>query len=430
MTNRYSQVLDLYATGSWRSLKALRNKINNNGYKELSPTQLLLLTSICESPLDANYSPELIERLRQENPIAALGLLISRASIAHAIAKLIKHDTYSAKEYIDSSLAALLTTIDLVGIQISDKKKKRILNGTANLSNCMHSQIGLKQTLLQEKFPHHLTFVLGMHRSGTSALTGMLAHAGFSAPKDLMPATTRNPKGYWESTRIMEANNALLNSLSSHWTTAVKLPAYWIYTEQARTWRESLLNFFREDFASSHHPIIKDPRFCLLIEGLQPWLESDLINPSFIIAIRDPSEVVQSLKKAENIGISRGLSLWIAYNLKAIEETHLFERRIIDYHQLLESPSVALTSCSEMLTTNSSNCTFTTDPISFIDPLLCNQNPLTLDNQRIEPGEENADELIELAQTIYKIIIHAQGNPELLEDSLKRLEYKFLAARI
>jgi len=163
---------------------------------------------------------------------------------------------------------------------------------------------------------------------------------------------------------------------------------------------------------------------------LQPWLESGLIHPSFIIAIRDPSEVVQSLKKAENISISRGLSLWIAYNLKAIEETHLFERRIIDYHQLLESPSVALASCSEMLTSNSSNCTFTTDPIGFIDPLLCNQNPLKLDNERIEAGEENTDELVELAQTVYKIIIHSQGNPEFLEDSLKRLEHMFLAARI
>jgi hypothetical protein len=430
MINKSTQVLDLYTTGAWRSLKGLGATINNKDYTHLSSSQALLLRGICESPLEANYSPELTKSLRQENPIAALGLLISRASIAHAIAKLVMDDIHSANEYIQSALATLLSTFDLVGLQTCDKTRERVLSRSAHLGNSLHSQVELKQTLLQKKLPRHLTFVLGMHRSGTSALTGMLVHAGFSAPKGLMPATSRNPKGYWESTRAMRENEALLKSLSSHWSTTAKLPAHWTYTEQARLWRKLLLNCFIEDFVDSHHPIIKDPRLCILIEGLKPWLESDLIDPSFIIAIRDPCEVAKSLKKAENIGISRGLYLWIEYNLKAIRETFEYERRIVDYSLLLENPSIALNFCYELLTPNPNSYTTTSDPTDFIEPGLRNENPISFNNERDPIDGEDFEELHGLAQEIHKIIIRESRNPKLLAKSLRQLERKFVAASI
>jgi len=430
MTDKSTQVLELYTTGSWRSLKALSATINDNSFKHLSPSQALLLRGICESPLEANYSPELTERLQHENPIAALGLLISRASIAHAIAKIITDDIHSAKEYIQSSLATLLTTLELVGLSICEERKQQILSGASDLSNCLHSQVGLKLTLLQGKLPHHLTFVLGMHRSGTSALTGMLVHAGFSAPKGLMPATDNNAKGYWESVRVMSANETILESLSSHWSATAKLQTRWVYTEQARVWRQSLLNSFVEDFANSFHPIIKDPRLCLLIEGLNPWLESDLINPSFVIAVRDPIEVVQSLKKAEKICISRGLSLWIEYNLNAVRETHKYERRIVDYQHLLENPSIVLKSCSEMLAPNPKEVATTSDPTDYIEPRMRNEDAKSLDSIMAQIGEENAGELHKIAQEIYKVIIDKIWEPALLAESLRISECKYVAASI
>jgi hypothetical protein len=49
-----------------------------------------------------------------------------------------------------------------------------------------------------------------MHRSGTSAITGMLAQAGFAAPTDQMPANIVNPKGFWESLSIARLNEDFL----------------------------------------------------------------------------------------------------------------------------------------------------------------------------------------------------------------------------
>jgi hypothetical protein len=429
MANKSSQILELYATGSWKRLNEIGKKLNNDN-RHFTPAQVLLLRCICESPLEANYSPELIDSLKEENSIAALGLTISRASIAHAIAKLVMQDMSAAKEFIQSSLSVLISTIDLVGLRISKKEKQTILSGASNLINCLHSQLELEQTLLQNKLSRNLTFVLGMHRSGTSALTGMLVQAGFSAPKGLMPANSHNPKGYWESKGIMKTNDLLLESFNSLWSTTANLPINWAYTEQGRMWRESLLNCFKEDFDNSDHPIIKDPRFCILIEGLKPWLESELIHINFVVIIRDPCEVVQSLKKAQNISISRGFLLWISYNLKAIIETHGYPKKIIDYHFLLENPSITLDYYTEILSLNPSNRTSSLDPIDFIEASLCNENPINIANEMIANNDENIEALQELAKKIYNTIIQAPSDQVLLEESLKKLEKIFLATSI
>ncbi len=44
--------------------------------------------------------------------------------------------------------------------------------------------------------------VLGMHRSGTSAMTGLLSKLGASPGSDLLPANPSNPKGFFENKKL------------------------------------------------------------------------------------------------------------------------------------------------------------------------------------------------------------------------------------
>ena len=54
--------------------------------------------------------------------------------------------------------------------------------------------------------------ILGMHRSGTSAVAGFLAKAGFFAGEedDLLPAAEDNPKGFFERADVNALNDDLL----------------------------------------------------------------------------------------------------------------------------------------------------------------------------------------------------------------------------
>jgi hypothetical protein len=59
--------------------------------------------------------------------------------------------------------------------------------------------------------------VLGMHRSGTSALTGVLGLLDIYLGSELIQADPANSKGYFENSKINTFNEELLNSMDSSW---------------------------------------------------------------------------------------------------------------------------------------------------------------------------------------------------------------------
>ena len=61
--------------------------------------------------------------------------------------------------------------------------------------------------------------VLGMHRSGTSALTRVLNLLGLDAGRDvLMGASESNPTGHWEVERLTSFNDRLLDDRGGRWS--------------------------------------------------------------------------------------------------------------------------------------------------------------------------------------------------------------------
>src|SRR5437763_425787 len=59
--------------------------------------------------------------------------------------------------------------------------------------------------------------VLGMHRSGTSAMTRTLSLLGAALPKDVMQARSDNPIGFWEPQKVADLNDEILHALDSDW---------------------------------------------------------------------------------------------------------------------------------------------------------------------------------------------------------------------
>ena len=69
--------------------------------------------------------------------------------------------------------------------------------------------------------------VLGMHRSGTSAVSRFVNMLGFDLGEHLMAPRKDNPKGFWENEEIIHHNEELmappvcggiLLSLMCHWS--------------------------------------------------------------------------------------------------------------------------------------------------------------------------------------------------------------------
>src|SRR6266446_6985151 len=70
-----------------------------------------------------------------------------------------------------------------------------------------------RSTVSSQAVSRKAIVVLGMHRSGTSALCGALDVLGVNFGKHLMTANEANTKGYWEHPEIVALHDELLRSL-------------------------------------------------------------------------------------------------------------------------------------------------------------------------------------------------------------------------
>src|ERR1700694_845249 len=107
--------------------------------------------------------------------------------------------------------------------------------------------------------------VVGMHRSGTSAITGALGALGLNlvSPEDRMDRHESNPE-HWESMSIHFHNEDLLGRLGGSWEAPPDLPLGWEERPEIRLAPNPapLLAAAYPDIG----PLVwKDPRVCLLL---------------------------------------------------------------------------------------------------------------------------------------------------------------------
>jgi hypothetical protein len=157
--------------------------------------------------------------------------------------------------------------------------------------------------------PKKTVIILGMHRSGTSCLTGSLQQAGL-ALGEFSEWNPHNLKGNRENTEIMALNEAVLSANGGSWDRPprgkIKWPA--VFREQGR---HILIKH-----ASNEAWGFKDPRTLFTLDG---WLDLG-ITPNFIGIFRHPLSVASSLirRNSDDFTQESALQLWHAYNLQLL----------------------------------------------------------------------------------------------------------------
>ena len=137
--------------------------------------------------------------------------------------------------------------------------------------------------------------VLGMHRSGTSLLTRILSLLGAKPPRNLLPPTSENPGGYWESESVMKFNNELLSVSGNSWKTYFPIREFRFDELYSGRFHHLATDILHQEFGESGLIVLKCPRICRLV----PFWEAVLRNAGYDIAtvmiIRDPEDVFRSL---------------------------------------------------------------------------------------------------------------------------------------
>jgi len=208
------------------------------------------------------------------------------------------------------------------------------------------------QLLLQRRsisdLPRKILFVLGMHRSGTSALSGILCHAGFAAPKNPDPAAVDNPTGYWEPPAIRAFHDCLLEKAKSNWNDLLVYDEL-ITQQQLDQQLDDLETALHRDFPNTSStqvvPLIKDPRQCRLQSIWNQWISSYPVEASLLLVVRQPLAVARSLLQRNQLPINRSLLLWLSHTLEAETNSRHLNRIVVVYERFLEDPAATVVRC-------------------------------------------------------------------------------------
>ena len=187
--------------------------------------------------------------------------------------------------------------------------------------------------------------VLGMHRSGTSLLTGLLEQLGFYICSAPMPATSDNPKGYFENPLIVDIHDRILSELGISWDDPRPMPPYWY--ESTRVWPfvDQLTELARSEFQPYSRWAMKDPRVCRLLPVWREIFRRLSIVPRFLIIHRPAIEVAASLTRRDGFSEEKSLLLWMEHMLSAELMSRPFERAFLSYQNLLDDPVSTLQRC-------------------------------------------------------------------------------------
>lgn len=178
--------------------------------------------------------------------------------------------------------------------------------------------------------------VLGMHRSGTSALTGVLSLLGIHSGDSLQPAMEGvNPKGFWEHAEIISIHAQLLELFGSSWDDENPLPQQWSQSPLTIAIRNKIISVLRRDFGNLPLWLIKDPRMCRLLPLWHEVLRELHCQPLYVLSLRSPAEVAHSLRKRDGLAEEASCLLWLTHMLEAEYQTRSQPRVFVNYERLL-----------------------------------------------------------------------------------------------
>lgn len=161
--------------------------------------------------------------------------------------------------------------------------------------------------------------VLGMHRSGTSCLAGMLAAGGLASAGDAV-RNWDNARGHFEMLDAVRLNEAVLAHSGGHWLSA---PPDVRWTDEQAAARDRLLAARIADRPA----LIKDPRTLLVL----PFWRASAIPFAAIGIVRHPLAVARSLESWRAMDRADAIRLWVAHNAALLADRAQHAYPLIDF---------------------------------------------------------------------------------------------------
>jgi len=243
---------------------------------------------------------------------------------------------------------------------------------------------------------------LGMHRSGTSVVAGLLNLMGaYFAPDEVaLPADMTNPKGYWERKDVIIANKTLMETMGATWHQISQWDINQATDAQKYKFKQQLEPILY-NLNQHQHWMLKDPRLCLTLPLWQPQLD----NPIYVVVYRNPIQIAQSLHKRNQFSLHTGLALWERYTLDALHAIQDKPKVLVSFHDLVQNPLETVKNLYQSIENIQSGLKLPSDAdiIDFVQPTYMHQRG----NNHLLKAFANQPQLNLVQQLEQKIIFHS-----------------------
>jgi hypothetical protein len=183
--------------------------------------------------------------------------------------------------------------------------------------------------------------VLGMHRSGTSAIAGALGVLGVPLGSRLIDASADNAHGYWEHRDAVLLDERLLLALEMDWDDPRELPPGWVDGDPAMHAGAEIRALATDEFQAAPLWALKDPRLCRLLPLWRRELAALGVQPAVLLVLRHPDEISASLLARDALPPAVAHLLLIRYLLEGESASRGLPRAVASYERVLEDPAVA-----------------------------------------------------------------------------------------
>jgi O-antigen biosynthesis protein len=194
-----------------------------------------------------------------------------------------------------------------------------------------------------------LIVVLGMHRSGTSAVIKALSCMGVSLGDNFMPAGIDNPKGFFEDKSINQLNIEMLDAIGQQWFSLSLVTDADVARLVNLGYVEKAVALLQQQMTTLDIFGFKDPRVSKLIKFWKLVFARINCDVRYVYCLRHPLSVANSLRQRNRSPIQKGYLLWFSYNLAIINEAQNQALIGVDYDQLMEQPLKVIDYLAERL---------------------------------------------------------------------------------
>ena len=197
-----------------------------------------------------------------------------------------------------------------------------------------------------------LVLVVGVGRSGTSLLAGILGQLGLHIPKPEVQADDTNPRGFGEPrwavdfhTRLLRSRRVTINdSRPAAFATMAKLA-------DDREIRGELLAWLGGQLAENRAIVVKDPRTSWFLPLWTACAQELGVTPDFVTMLRHPAETLTSARKSYGTWqpVSSRAGAWVNVSLETERATRGARRAFIRYDDLLADWRREVTRLGELI---------------------------------------------------------------------------------